>query len=129
MSTAAAIDPALRDRLSAVCACLRKYRYDASSEVAFQTGVSRALELGRFIFAREVRLGPRDRIDFLVDGGVGLELKINGAPSEVTRQLSRYAESEQIAALVLVTTRALHRMQPGTLLGKPLHVHWQGGLS
>jgi hypothetical protein len=118
----------LADELDDVLEHLRAFRFDASTEDTFQLAVARALQLRGAAFEREVRLSARDRIDFLLGGGIGLELKINGAPSEVTRQLLRYAESDRISALVLVTTRALHRAMPAVLLGKPLRVHWQGGI-
>lgn len=43
---------------------------------------------------REVRLTPRDRIDFLVDG-IGIEVKLAGSISALTRQLHRYAQSRR----------------------------------
>lgn len=70
---------------------------------------------------REVALSRRDRIDFLV-GRVGLEVKVKGAPAGVLRQLQRYAGSDQIGHLVLVTTVARHLDMPATIGGKPLTV-------
>jgi hypothetical protein len=70
---------------------------------------------------REANVGARERIDFLVDK-VGVEAKIRGSLTDVTRQLFRYAECELIDELVLVTTRSQHTRLPPTLLGKPITV-------
>ena len=63
-------------------------------------------------------------IDFLV-GTVGLECKVKSSKGAVMRQLSKYAESEEVTELLLVTTVASHRALDGiTLQGKPVRVHW-----
>lgn len=116
----------LADSLDQVLELLRGYRYDASTEAAFQQAVELRLSIAGMAYEREARLSARDRIDFLVDGGIGVELKVNGATNDVMRQLLRYAESDKISALVLVTTRALHQAMPPSMNGKPVRVHFQG---
>lgn len=79
---------------------------------------------------KEVRLSARDRPDFLVRPytpyesapGVAIEVKIGGSLSDLTRQLARYAESERVTGLVVVTTKAQHCRLPPTLSGKPIAV-------
>jgi hypothetical protein len=62
----------------------------------------------------------RNRIDFVV-GRVGLELKIDGSPSSVLRQLDRYAAADELDAVVLITTRRSHlRGLPDELRGKAI---------
>ena len=72
-----------------------------------------------WMVAREVKLGPRDRIDLLVrsrEQSVGLEVKVQGSPQKVLDQLKRYAKHEQLDALILVTTKAsLVRLAEETL--------------
>jgi hypothetical protein len=70
---------------------------------------------------REVVLSGRDRVDLLV-GRVGVEVKVDGAPNAVARQLQRYAASPAVDHLVLVTSVARHRALPDTIGGKPLTV-------
>lgn len=77
-------------------------------------------------FEREVWLNDTDRIDFLV-GDVGLELKLKGPVSSVTRQLMRYAQSNRVASLVLVTTRFGHKAVPRELAKKTVVVAVVGG--
>ena|SRR6478736_3415068 len=82
---------------------------------------SRLLAAAALPYRSEVCLGsPRDRIDFVV-GRVGVELKIDGSPAAVLRQLDRYAASDEIDSLLLVTTRrSLARGLPSDLRGKPV---------
>lgn len=73
-------------------------------------------------FEREVALSPRDRIDFLVHGTVGVELKVSACASGVLRQLMRYATHERIGELVLLSfRRSVLAQLPSSLHGKPLH--------
>lgn len=99
----------------------------APTEIALQSAIAATFEADGLSFEREVRLSDRDIIDFLV-GGVGVEVKIDGSLSAVTRQLHRYAQSDRVALLVLVTTRMRHRAVPRELNGKRVDVvHLIGG--
>ena len=111
-----------------VLRCLTAYRFDTSSELRFQDGIASALRDVSIRYRREVALAPKDRIDFLI-GSVGLEVKVDGTEMDVLRQLMRYAQSDQVSALVLVTNRSKHSQMPDSLQGKPLSVYLQGGLS
>jgi hypothetical protein len=108
------------------------YRYVIGNESSFQDGLSWILEMNRIVYVREHNLGRAfGRIDFyLPDEGIGIELKVKGSPTEVIRQLHRYAQSPEIHALILVTGRS--RLSPNTdeLNGKPLITAsvWQGQL-
>lgn len=107
--------------VAVLLALLRAYTYAYDSESGLQAGIAAMLEREGVGYAREVVLGPRARIDFLL-GDIGVEIKTQGSPSSVTAQLFRYAESPRVAALVLVTDRHQLVVQPPTLLGKPLRV-------
>jgi hypothetical protein len=112
-----------------VLSVLRAYRFNTSSEAALQGGIARALAAENVAFEPEVILTAQSRIDFLVDGGVGIEVKIDGTANEVLRQLMRYAECAKVRELVLVTTRSKHVALASSLRGKPLAIHFIGGLS
>lgn len=101
---------------------LRRYAFTFASEAELQASISAALSAEGIPFEREVILSPGDRIDFLLSGGVGLEIKAAGAISLVASQLIRYAASDRVSALILVTTRQVHRCLPPTLHDKPLQV-------
>lgn len=102
-------------------ALLVRYRFDESSEDALQRGVASVLAEHGIAHVREVNLCRGDRIDFMV-GSLGLECKIAGSLSSVTRQLHRYAHADQVEALVLVTTSARLGAVPRMLNGKQLVV-------
>jgi len=108
------------DELGRLVAELSRWRLPLTPESALQRGIDVALAEGRWSFRREVPLTAAERIDFLVSGRIGLEVKVDGSLSDVTRQLHRYAMTDGVAALLLVTTRAKHLELPDTLNGKPL---------
>jgi hypothetical protein len=100
---------------------LEAYEFDLSSEGDLQDGISQVLDREGIDYDREVRLSPQDRIDFLIDD-VGIEVKINGSITSVVKQLQRYAKSDRITSLILVTGRTQLSRIPDRLNGKPLRV-------
>lgn len=103
------------------------FRFQFKDERELQFGIAQALESLKIANEPEFRLTAADRVDFLVEGGIGIEVKTmdsrGGAGlSAVTRQLWRYAKSDKINALILVTSRSKHRDLPKEILGKPLYV-------
>lgn len=114
--------------LAQLLAC---YRFTTSTEAAFQEGVARVLVSHRLRFEREYVLTDGDRLDFyLPTERIVLELKIDGSPASVTRQLLRYASHPDVAGIVLATSRARigNLLQAGALAGKPVAVFatWAG---
>ena len=103
------------------------HRFRYKDEKELQAGVSQCLTGLKIPFAPEHRLNPKDRVDFLVAEAIVVECKTNDSRggsglAAVTRQLWRYAKSNDVKALILITTRAKHRGLPGEILGKPLYV-------
>jgi hypothetical protein len=47
-------------------------------------------------------------------------VKIDGATNELLRQVSRYAEHEDVSAILVVSTRRRHSDLPESLCGKPI---------
>ena len=89
-----------------------------SDEFQIQSMVEAVLAGCNIPFEKEYRLAPRNRIDFLIDGGIGLEVK-RGKPNkvQVTKQLQRYASFEEVKAIVLVVDRTVSI--PTQVHGKP----------
>ena len=113
----------MSDPVQKIAALLNTFKFNFSGEIELQDGIEIILKRGGFTFQREVPLGGRKNIiDFLIEPGIGLEVKIQSGLSEVTRQLYRYAESDQITHLILVTSRMRHIQIPATLVEKPLTV-------
>lgn len=95
------------------------FRYATEDEL--QEAIAAALDDAGIDAEREVILGPRDRIDLLADA-VGIECKVAGGRDCVLRQLTRYAASDRIGELVLVTNRARQSQLPSSINGKPVTV-------
>jgi len=106
---------------------LRGYRMAQTTERALQDSIAEVLHHRGFSFQREARLSARDRPDFLITPGICLEVKTQGPASEVRRQLERYAESPDVAVVLLVTTNPLHEIMPDMMAGKPVMVLCLGG--
>ena len=111
------------ERAAAVCTLLGSFRFAAFDEATLQRLIADVLIVAGYKFEREKRLSRKDRLDFLLDDGVAVEIKIDGSLTGVMRQLSRYAEHERVLAIVLVTTRATQALRiPSEFSGKPVRV-------
>lgn len=114
------------EQLAACVDLVARHAFTFADERELQDGLAIVLEpLGA---VREVRLGPTDRIDFLLPVGVGVEVKIDGSLPALTRQVHRYAQREEIAALIIVTSRRRLADLPDEMNGKPVRVVLVGGL-
>ncbi|MEN3308902.1 MAG: hypothetical protein V7603_5104 [Micromonosporaceae bacterium] len=112
---------------------IQSHPYAYANEDELQAGIAGVLAEDDLTPRREVRLSDRDRLDVLVDLGprtLGIEVKIAGAAGDVRRQLLRYAASERVDELMLVTTVRRHlACLPDEIGGKPLtRVLLRGGL-
>jgi hypothetical protein len=113
---------------SELAQALVAYRFRFKNEKELQAGVLEVLVALELPHVPEYPLAPGDRIDFYIPvEGIGVEVKTDdsrgGASlSTVTRQLWRYAKSNEIKSLILITTRSKHRELPSEILGKPLFV-------
>lgn len=107
------------DELSRVMAALETLRAPlVQGEYDLHALVKSALESAGLVCQHEAKIAPRRRVDFLC-GGVAIEVK-RGRPSAapLLRQLSAYAASPEVCALVLVSERV--PSLPDRLCGKPL---------
>ena len=102
------------DAISTLRAPLQQGEYD------LHRLVMDALTTHGIPFAHEVKLGPRCRID-LMCGGVGIEIKRGMLDkARLMNQLRRYADCQQIEALLLVTEKTV--ALPRTIHGKPVRL-------
>jgi hypothetical protein len=95
-------------------------RVDLSTEAAAQNGLTRLFEAEGLPYEAEVRLSAADRIDFLI-GRIGVEVKIGHPRRSILRQLERYAGSDRVDALLLVSS-APFPSSGFDLNGKPVHI-------
>jgi len=111
------------------CELMGRFKFRHTSEADLQRAIAQVLTKEGVPFRAEVKLGPRERIDFLLEGGCGVEVKVKGSATQAARQLQRYARSADITELVLVTSRSQVGAQLDAYLGKPVRVHMiLGGL-
>ena len=106
---------------------LRGQPYPVSTEAAMQDAVECRLQDFDVPYEREVRMGPNSRIDFMVVGGIGIEVKTRCPRRQIHRQLTRYAEHPDVTALILVT--GTFTGLPETLNGKPVYMVSNGRAS
>jgi len=85
---------------------IRGYRFVFIDEDELQEGLAAALTQAGLHPKREVRLDARSRVDILVER-VAIEVKVGGSTSALERQLTRYAESDRVDALIVVTSRVM----------------------
>ena len=107
------------DELQAVLTALSALRAPrVQDEYDLHAQVGAALEAAALSFRHEARLAPRRRADYLC-GSVVIEIK-RGRPrtAALLRQLSGYAESPLVSAVVVVSERL--PALPETVCGKPL---------
>jgi hypothetical protein len=107
---------------------VRVCRFHYRDEDQLQQGLAAAFATTGLPVEREVRITPKDRLDFLV-GRTAVEVKVAGQPESVLRQLQRYAASDRVDDLILITTRARHCSLPAVVGGKRLTVLRIGGVA
>lgn len=113
-------------QLLQLIALFKSFRIRFSHELEMQDDVQVCLSMSRIDYTRERIIGA-SRLDFLLDNGIGIECKIAQSPGTVMRQLRSYLEHDAVAGLLVVTSKAAHRVIPTTLNGKPVRVHWVAG--
>lgn len=119
MTTAERSNSAMKDLVSSLIST----KFDRSSEDELQEGIHSVLTTNGIESMREYCLNRSDRIDFFLPAtGFGIEVKLAGSAAQVLHQLWRYAKSQEITRLALVTTRSQLRQMPTQVLGKPLQV-------
>jgi hypothetical protein len=100
---------------------IRAHRFGYADEDELQRGVAAALSSRGLSVEREVRLDSRNRVDLLVDRvGIEVKVKVGGSSAAVRRQVTRYAESDRLDAVLVVTSRLRHLQLPGEIAGKPV---------
>ena len=101
-----------------IVALLQGARLSLASEKGTQADIAALLDRAGIQAEREHRLSDRDIPDFMLPGGIALEVKLRGqSKSDVFRQLVRYAAFEQVRELVLATNLSMGL--PREICGKP----------
>lgn len=95
-------------------------RWPLSNEKLLQSEIETQLQERGVEFEREVRLFDGDIIDFVLDGSIGVEVKIKGSKLAIYRQVERYCLHDRVQSLVLVTNVATGL--PQFINGKPTFI-------
>lgn len=98
---------------------LRRRRSALVQEDTLQETISLALTEAGIAHVREHRLGPSERLDFFLDGGIAIEVKKHNAGLDVWRQVARYLEHDDVKGCIVIATQVEPINSP-TLVGKPV---------
>jgi hypothetical protein len=110
------------DTVSRLMEALASARFACGDEAELQEAVALVLDGAGLAYQREVRLSPRDRVDFMVDGGIALELKVTTSQKSLLAQVLRYAAHSQVTAIVVGSTTHRALGIPTEAHGKPMRV-------
>ena len=112
---------ALSIQASEVVRLIGSARLPLSDEKAAQAALSLALDAAGMAHVREMRLSPKDIVDFLIpETGLAIEVKIAGTRKAAAyRQLERYAAYDEVRAIVLATSVSMGL--PPEIGGKPAY--------
>lgn len=89
--------------IGTIMTLLRRHRIDLTDEKRTQADIESILTDAGIPFEREKRLAPGDIVDFLVAGGLAIEVKTDGSKASIYRQLLRYAGHDAVNELLLVS--------------------------
>ncbi|MND19415.1 hypothetical protein D3C80_97300 [compost metagenome] len=92
----------------------KRHAFRYGSEAELQEAIADLLMAACINAKREYRLDEHSRPDFLVEGGIALEVKVKGTWAEAARQCYRYQKHPEVKAVLLVSGAAwaLHGIMP-----------------
>lgn len=114
------MDLTTEDIATCVIALLSPKKLFLTDEKVLQEEIEKCLKEGlNQSIQREVSLTKKDIIDFIIEG-LGIEVKIKGSKTAIYHQLGRYAESDRIKAILLITNKACK--MPPFINGKDIYL-------
>ena len=105
-----------------VARILTKHRFVLSNEKTLQMEIEKLFVDNSLVFRREYFLdvSKHNIVDFMVKGGIGIEVKLRCNKRAIYEQLLRYSQFEEVQELILVT--ATNTGMPTELNGKPVRI-------
>lgn len=94
--------------MQAIVEFLRRVRLPLHDEKQTQSALESCFKERGIGHQREFALSKADIVDFLADGGIAIEIKLKGSRTAIFRQLERYAQSDKVTEIVLLTGRCMH---------------------
>jgi hypothetical protein len=104
--------------IESIVAALNHSRFLLHDEKDLQQQMEKRLSDCGIVFSREHRLDARSIPDFYIDGIV-VEVKIKGNPKSIYKQCQRYAQFDEVKAILLVTNKSIG--WPEEINGKPAY--------
>lgn len=99
---------------------LQRARVSLAREKETQAEIASVFDRAGVAYDREVDLGDRNIIDFIVRGGPGVEVKIGGSKRDIFGQCKRYCETGRLSSLILATNVATGF--PAEVAGVPCYI-------
>lgn len=94
--------------VSDVVELLRTTPFVLKDEKSVQSAIGTVLNSHGIRHKREVRLSEKDIVDFMVEGGIAIEVKMSGAQKRsIFRQCERYCEHASVSAIILMTAKTM----------------------
>ncbi|TLX16190.1 hypothetical protein [Rhizobium sp. MHM7A] len=100
-------------------ALMRRTPFVMKDEKSVQAAIAVVLDSHGIDYKREVKLSESDIVDFMLPGGVAVEVKLKAQKREIYRQCKRYCEHEQVKIIVLMTATIMGF--PPEIEGKPAY--------
>lgn len=111
----------LAQRISGI---INAHRFTYANEKELQFGLGLAFVGAGLVFANEYRLSNGSSIpDFMFEFGLVGEVKIGGSRNDLIRQIHRYAEFDDVCAILVITSKNSHRPLPESIDDKPVFLH------
>lgn len=115
-------------QLRRLAVLLAGYAYRYGSETQLHEGIASVLTAEGIPFEHEVAVDARNRMDFLVNGVLAIEIKVDGSFAHAIAQVSRYSALDTVHGVLLAATPQWARQTivraPGAFHGKPIAMAW-----
>lgn len=98
---------------------LRSRRSALAQETKLHEAIADALRALKWQFTQEHRLNAKSRLDFMLNGGIAIEVKKGKAGLAEMQQIGRYLEHPAVTGCIVIALRCDSRL-PATFLNKPV---------
>ncbi len=96
------------EKVRVIFSLLDKKQYSLHSEKFVQTEIYNILrDHSSFSVKREYRLSNKHIIDFIIDDGIGVEVKVKGSAVSILKQCESYCGYDDIHTLILITSKSM----------------------
>lgn len=98
---------------------LNGWQFSVTREKETQDQIYELIKNEFYNVEKEYKLGRGSVIDFIINGEIGIEVKVKGSKTDILRQCKRYCSYDEIKCLVLITARSMGF--PEEINGKPCY--------